>query len=108
MKEQDIMSRILSMTFSKAKHGNKKIYPYVVPLDYLNAKVHDDFSGLLEHEIEEIRNFENNLIARHGNADIILGDITGLDDGGDAYFSTTNSINNVEGIVCKIHVVDSN
>lgn len=80
-----------------------KIYDYVVPVHYVYAMIYADVSGLNAHEIEEIERFENRLISRHGNANIMLGA-----ESDESWFSWTNSVNNLGNDVCKVYVINSN
>jgi len=79
-----------------------KIWDYVLPVHYVTAMAYADVSGLLDHEIAEIENFEKLLISQHGNANIMLGT-----ESEESWFSPNNSVNNQGGEVCKVYVMDT-
>lgn len=66
--------------YEKMQEQKDDLLDFAIPKWAMSAIVNGDTSGLEDEDIIKLENFQNKLIQKYGNANLLLGDIDGEDD----------------------------
>ena len=66
--------------YEKMQEQKDDLLEFTIPNWAMSAIVNDDTSGLNDEDISILENFQNKLVQKYGNANLLLGDVDGEDD----------------------------